>query len=99
MNRELTKEEKCIRDISEQINPYDKICPNRHLWSEGFRKGIDYALHLKADEPQASKSAEEILAKCACIDLAEMRFKNEIQIIRPSEALEAMEEYLTTTSE
>ena len=39
------------------------------------------------------QSAEEILAKCACIDFVELRFKNEVQIIRPSEALEAMEEY------
>jgi len=39
------------------------------------------------------QSAEEILAKCACIGLKELEFKNEVPIIRPSEALEAMEQY------
>ncbi|MFH2032840.1 MAG: hypothetical protein ABIJ40_19780 [Bacteroidota bacterium] len=39
------------------------------------------------------EGAEEILAKCTCIDLKELEFKNEVQIIRPSESLEAMQEY------
>jgi hypothetical protein len=51
MNRELTKKEEEITKISEQKNPYDKVCPDRHLWSEGFRSGFDYATQqLPSDE-------------------------------------------------
>lgn len=39
------------------------------------------------------KTAEEILAHCARISIDDVIFGNEVQIIRPSEALEAMEEY------
>ena len=42
---------------------------------------------------QQFKRAEEILAKCALIHVKELEFKNEVQIIRPSEAIEAMQEY------
>ncbi|MES2285813.1 MAG: DUF551 domain-containing protein [Bacteroidota bacterium] len=38
MKTESDKEFK-IRQVSEQNNPYDPECPNRHLWSEGFRNG------------------------------------------------------------
>ena len=36
MNKELTAIEIKIRELAEKSNPYDKICPNRHLWNEGF---------------------------------------------------------------
>ena len=39
MNTEQTKEEIQVREQSERLNPYAKECPNRHLWSEGYRKG------------------------------------------------------------
>lgn len=42
MNYEETKDEKKIREVSELSNPYAKTCPNRHLWSEGFRAGTKY---------------------------------------------------------
>ena len=45
---------------------------------------------MKAED---EKLAEETLAKCAVINIEELQYKNEIQIIRPSEALEAMEAY------
>ena len=44
MYREETYEEKKLRVISEKNNPYAEGCPNRHLWSEGFRYGYN---HLK----------------------------------------------------
>ena len=42
MYQNLTKEEKAIRDLAELKNPYNKICPNRHLWNEGFIVGCKY---------------------------------------------------------
>lgn len=38
MNEE-TSEDQLLREISENSNPYSSECPNRHLWSEGFRAG------------------------------------------------------------
>ena len=38
-NYEETLIEKEIRKQSEEKNPYAEQCPNRHLWSEGFRMG------------------------------------------------------------
>ena len=35
----VSKEEEKLIELSEQKNPYAKECPNRHLWSEGFRSG------------------------------------------------------------
>ena len=35
-----TNLEKIVRKISEENNPYAKECPNRHLWSEGFRSAF-----------------------------------------------------------
>lgn len=40
------------------------------------------------------KTKEEILAECADLDLCELEYKNEVQVIRPSEALEAMDMYI-----
>ena len=42
MKDEETKQEKQIREISERLNPYAQVCPNRHLWSEGFRAAFSY---------------------------------------------------------
>jgi len=39
------------------------------------------------------KTKAEILSEKTGIDLPELEYKNEVQIIRPSEALEAMDEY------
>ena len=36
---EETPLEKEIRKQSEEKNPYSDECTNKHLWSEGFRKG------------------------------------------------------------
>jgi len=47
MNIEETDKQKQIRQISEDKNPYAKECPNRHLWSEGFRNGYNF----KIEEP------------------------------------------------
>jgi len=44
------------------------------------------------------KTKSEILSKHTGIDLPELEFKNEVQIIRPSEAIEAMDEYAQQTS-
>jgi hypothetical protein len=46
MNRELTTEEKLIREVAEQKNPYDKKLSSRHLFSEGFILGYDYAINV-----------------------------------------------------
>jgi len=42
MNRELSKEEKQIRELAEHKNPYAKECFNRHLWNEGFIAGVNF---------------------------------------------------------
>lgn len=38
-NYEQSPIEKEIQKMSEERNPYAEQCPNRHLWSEGFRIG------------------------------------------------------------
>lgn len=43
MNIEETKNEQQIRLDSERFNPYHIGCKNKHLWSEGFRRGYQYA--------------------------------------------------------
>ena len=71
MKDEETKKEKWIRELSEEKNPYAKECPNRHLWSEGFRAGYGNAKDkvldlLKADvdsdlQPIAPLSSERVM--------------------------------------
>ena len=39
---EESKELDRLIELSESKNPYVKECPNRHLWSEGFRSGFNY---------------------------------------------------------
>ena len=51
MNIEETEKQKQIREISERNNPYANECPNRHLWSEGFRSGYKY----KVDEQESKQ--------------------------------------------
>jgi len=46
MKDELTENEKQIRELAEQKNPYAKECPNRHLWSEGFIVGVNFTKDL-----------------------------------------------------
>lgn len=46
MDRELTQEEELIKDVSEKENPYANECPNKNLWSEGFRAGYRYAINV-----------------------------------------------------
>jgi hypothetical protein len=41
--QEVSKEYEKLVGLSEQNNPYAKECPNRHLWSEGFRSGYNNA--------------------------------------------------------
>lgn len=43
MKRKLTEEELTVRDIAKEKNPYDKDCPNRHLWEEGFSNGYEFS--------------------------------------------------------
>lgn len=62
MNSEETKEEKEIRKISEGQNPYSKSCPNRHLWSEGFR----YAYSQLKILQKVSILHEETCDGCGC---------------------------------
>lgn len=48
--QEESKQEKEIREISENKNPYAQECPNRHLYSEGFRAGYSYAQNSTKNE-------------------------------------------------
>ena len=41
MNKELSKNEIRIREISEEKNPYSENCSNKHLWSEGYRSAFN----------------------------------------------------------
>lgn len=36
-----------LKKVSESKNPYAPECPNRHLWSEGFRSGVKFAESFK----------------------------------------------------
>lgn len=40
--KDLTKEQKQLIELSEGKNPYSSDCPNRQLWSEGFRAGVKH---------------------------------------------------------
>ena len=56
---EESKEIDRLMELSDSKNPYDKKCPNRHLWSEGFRNGLNYA--FQQPEKSVPLTAEEIL--------------------------------------
>jgi len=58
----LTNEEELLKELSEIENPYSQNCPNRHLWSEGFRKGFlanesikEFLLYRTAKENHKNK--------------------------------------------
>jgi hypothetical protein len=51
MDRELTDFEKNTKLLAEKKNPYDKDCPNRHLYNEGFKIGFETAIKI-AEELQ-----------------------------------------------
>jgi hypothetical protein len=38
----VSKEYMALKELAEVKNPYDKVCPNRHLWEEGFISGAMY---------------------------------------------------------
>jgi hypothetical protein len=66
MKDELTTQEKAVRALAEHTNPYDKICPNRHLFNEGFVIGYNHGFQqsvikdiVKAVE---EKTGEEIIS-------------------------------------
>ena len=42
--KEISKEEKYVMEMASEQNPYNKICPNRHLWEEGFKEGYKFAV-------------------------------------------------------
>ena len=63
----VSKEEEKLIEISEQKNPYAKECPNRHLWSEGFRSGYHTASERTAKLEELVKTYEkynEYLSSC-----------------------------------
>jgi len=72
MNIEETKEEARIRKVSEEENPYMIGCQNRHLWSEGFRRGFSKA--IKQQRIDIVKSVCEI---CGCTIDQEDKFTDE----------------------
>ena len=59
MNRKLTATEIKIRELAEKSNPYDKICPNRHLWNEGF------VCALETYKAEAEQLSDEDIEKWA----------------------------------
>jgi len=40
--KDVPREYKALRELAKTKNPYDKVCPNRHLWDEGFIQGAMY---------------------------------------------------------
>jgi hypothetical protein len=40
--KDVSEEYKALKELAEVKNPYDKVCPNRHLWEEGFISGAMY---------------------------------------------------------
>lgn len=61
MEKEENQEQKNIRSISEEKNPYAETCPNRQLWSEGFRSG--YSFNPSKGEERKWISVEDSLPK------------------------------------
>ena len=57
----VIKEEEKLIELSEQKNPYAKECPNRHLWSEGFRSGYHTASERTAKLEELVKAYEHLL--------------------------------------
>ena len=59
---EETPLEQEIRKNSENKNPYHEDCVNRHLWSEGFRRGAKMASKdFKGDEILISQKAWDVV--------------------------------------
>jgi len=57
----VSKEEEKLIEISEQKNPYAKECPNRHLWSEGFRSGYRTAYEKTSNMEELVKAQKEYI--------------------------------------
>ncbi len=53
-----------IRTASEKKNPYAGQCPNRHLWSEGYRTGYDDAITKLQAEIKNLKDAAADIDRC-----------------------------------
>lgn len=61
-NYEETLLEKEIRKMSEDKNPYHDDCVNKHLWSEGFRRGAKMASKdFKGDEILMSQKVWDVV--------------------------------------
>jgi hypothetical protein len=60
MNRDLTPEEKALREQSEKANPYHAECPNRHLWNEGYCTGFLLKEDNRQEEKETNPSNEEL---------------------------------------
>lgn len=59
---EETLLEKEIRKMSEDKNPYSEQCVNKHLWSEGFRRGAKMtSKEFKGDEILMSQKAWDVV--------------------------------------
>jgi len=61
MNRELTTEEKIIRELAEKYNPYDRNLSSRHLFSEGFIIGYEFSKNAEQFKDAVLKAPESKL--------------------------------------
>lgn len=63
-----------VRNMSEKRNPYSAECPNRQLWSEGFRRGYMEAQIVLPTPEEASviavKVADNVTPKLFAKELA-----------------------------
>lgn len=98
MEEELSDFEKNARLLAEQQNPYDKECPNRHLYNEGFVNGFgmkaevkDFILAVNQSKAPTSetKTAEAILKEKGI----DKKTKHHSYEYLYASVLDAMEEY------
>ncbi len=61
-NYKFTEQEARISIYSNIENPYAKECPNRELWSEGYRAGYKDCVKRNKDEIKLAWDAKE--AEC-----------------------------------
>jgi len=61
MNRELTTEEKIIRELAEKHNPYDRNFSSRHLFNEGFIIGYEFSKNAEQFKDAVLKAPESKL--------------------------------------
>jgi hypothetical protein len=86
--------------MNEKRNFYEKYkaIAKSEWFKEAYHDKV-LGIELTVEPMKEKKDKLEILADATLLDEFELYYKNEVQVVRPSEALEAMDEYAKQQTE